>query len=117
MGKILGTLGSDNITSGTAGDDHINAHVGHDTIAGSAGNDLINAGYRSSSSYWRMNWNDFDTIDYGWRWPSFWGTIYALGGGGDIGDGGGYRVRCEDGTYSNAGGVQGACSWHGGVDD
>jgi len=59
----------------------------------------------------------FDTIDYGWRWPRFWGTIYALGGGGDIGDGGGYRVRCEDGTYSNAGGVQGACSWHGGVDD
>tara|TARA_B110000503_G_scaffold141575_1_gene235523 strand:+ start:914 stop:1990 length:1077 start_codon:yes stop_codon:yes gene_type:complete len=27
----------------------------------------------------------------------------------------GYRVRCNDGTYSNAGGRQGACSWHGGV--
>lgn len=28
----------------------------------------------------------------------------------------GYRVRCIDGTHSNAGGKQGACSWHGGVD-
>ena len=27
----------------------------------------------------------------------------------------GFRVRCNDGTYSNAGGRQGACSWHGGV--
>ena len=27
----------------------------------------------------------------------------------------GYRVRCNDGTYSNSGGRQGACSWHGGV--
>lgn len=28
----------------------------------------------------------------------------------------GYKVRCMDGTHSNAGGKQGACSWHGGVD-
>jgi hypothetical protein len=28
----------------------------------------------------------------------------------------GLNVRCNDGTYSEAGGVQGACSWHGGVD-
>lgn len=27
----------------------------------------------------------------------------------------GSRVQCMDGTYSNAGGKQGACSWHGGV--
>jgi len=27
----------------------------------------------------------------------------------------GYLVQCKDGTYSNAGGKQGACSWHGGV--
>ena len=26
-----------------------------------------------------------------------------------------YRVRCKDGTYSNSGGRQGACSWHGGL--
>lgn len=29
----------------------------------------------------------------------------------------GGSVRCNDGSYSNAGGKQGACSWHGGVDN
>lgn len=29
--------------------------------------------------------------------------------------GGGYTVQCNDGTFSNSGGKQGACSWHGGV--
>jgi len=31
------------------------------------------------------------------------------------GSDGGYTVTCADGTLSNAGGKQGACSWHGGV--
>jgi hypothetical protein len=26
-----------------------------------------------------------------------------------------YVVQCEDGTWSHSGGIQGACSWHGGV--
>jgi hypothetical protein len=30
-------------------------------------------------------------------------------------EGDGYRVQCEDGTYSQSGGIQGACSHHGGV--
>lgn len=30
-------------------------------------------------------------------------------------NGRGYRVQCEDGTYSQSGGIQGACSHHGGV--
>ncbi len=30
-------------------------------------------------------------------------------------EGRGYRVECEDGTYSQSGGIQGACSSHGGV--
>jgi len=30
-------------------------------------------------------------------------------------NGTGYRVQCEDGTYSHSGGRPGACSWHGGV--
>lgn len=29
----------------------------------------------------------------------------------------GGSVRCKDGSYSSAGGKQGACSWHGGVDN
>lgn len=29
----------------------------------------------------------------------------------------GGSVRCNDGSYSSAGGKQGACSWHGGVDN
>jgi hypothetical protein len=30
-------------------------------------------------------------------------------------NGNGYIVQCQDGTYSHSGGIQGACSWHGGV--
>jgi hypothetical protein len=30
-------------------------------------------------------------------------------------EGRGYRVQCADGTYSQSGGVQGACSHHGGI--
>jgi hypothetical protein len=30
-------------------------------------------------------------------------------------NGRGYRVQCNDGTYSRSGGIQGACSHHGGV--
>jgi Ca2+-binding RTX toxin-like protein len=64
MPKILGTQGNDSITSGTNGDDVFATSVGSDTILGTAGNDLINAGYQRSSKYWKMNWNDSDTIDY-----------------------------------------------------
>lgn len=34
-----------------------------------------------------------------------------------IGDGNGYSVFCNDGSISNSGGIQGACSHHGGVAD
>jgi hypothetical protein len=30
-------------------------------------------------------------------------------------NGNGYRVQCDDGTYSHSGGIQGACSHHGGI--
>ncbi len=30
-------------------------------------------------------------------------------------EGDGYRVQCADGTYSQSGGIQGACSHHGGI--
>jgi hypothetical protein len=30
-------------------------------------------------------------------------------------EGDGYRVQCSDGTYSHSGGIQGACSHHGGI--
>jgi hypothetical protein len=32
-------------------------------------------------------------------------------------NGRGYRVQCADGTFSQSGGIQGACSYHGGVAD
>lgn len=35
----------------------------------------------------------------------------------DYGAGDGNAVQCEDGSYSNAGGIQGACSHHGGLRD
>ncbi len=52
-----------------------------------------------------------DLIDSSWRWPSFWGFIQSQT------ESNGSTVRCEDGTWSTSGGVQGACSWHGGVGD
>jgi hypothetical protein len=35
--------------------------------------------------------------------------------GEDLGPGNGYTVTCADGSISHSGGIQGACSWHGGV--
>lgn len=55
----------------------------------------------------------FDLIDSSWNWPSFWGFIRAQ----NAVSGGGSRVQCDDGTWSDAGGEQGACSWHGGLED
>jgi hypothetical protein len=37
------------------------------------------------------------------------------GSGGDLGPGNGSTVMCADGTISHSGGIQGACSHHGGV--
>lgn len=34
---------------------------------------------------------------------------------GSFGSGHGSIVQCSDGTWSHSGGIQGACSWHGGV--
>lgn len=56
-----------------------------------------------------------ETIDYSWDWPSFWAFVYAMAE--QEPSGGGYIVQCNDGTLSDAGGTQGACSWHGGVDE
>lgn len=51
-----------------------------------------------------------------WIWPK---AILQLGGGGGgtyvIPGGSGYSVICNDGSISDSGGIQGACSWHGGV--
>ncbi len=42
-------------------------------------------------------------------YPSISGTTE------DFGSGNGYVVTCADGTLSDSGGIQGACSYHGGV--
>lgn len=52
-----------------------------------------------------------DLIDFSWTWPELWAYIRTSGSGTNS------RVQCDDGTWSSAGGTQGACSWHGGVDD
>jgi hypothetical protein len=43
--------------------------------------------------------------------------LYNPGGGNipNYENGNGYRVQCNDGMYSHSGGIQGACSGHGGV--
>lgn len=56
-----------------------------------------------------------------WADSSFATQLNQIQGGGGGGGyeapqtGGGYTVQCNDGTFSNSGGKQGACSWHGGV--
>jgi hypothetical protein len=39
----------------------------------------------------------------------------SSGSGSDLGPGNGYTVTCADGSISHSGGIQGACSYHGGV--
>jgi hypothetical protein len=49
--------------------------------------------------------------------PSAPQPLYETGGGNipNYENGNGYRVQCNDGMYSQSGGIQGACSGHGGV--
>jgi hypothetical protein len=54
---------------------------------------------------------------FDWIWPKPILHLYQGGGGGGGGvipGGNGYPVMCNDGTTSYSGGIQGACSWHGG---
>jgi hypothetical protein len=60
--------------------------------------------------------------DYGDDYGDDYGSDYGDDYGSDYGDeipnydeGNGYRVQCADGMYSKSGGIQGACSGHGGV--
>lgn len=54
-----------------------------------------------------MNPNGTYDIDYS--------QLYLPGYGGNGGTSGGYPVTCSDGSISNSGGKQGACSWHNGL--
>ena len=51
---------------------------------------------------------------YDWIWPKAILLFVASSGGGVIPGGSGSPVMCNDGTLSYSGGIQGACSWHGG---
>lgn len=67
---------------------------------------------------------DYESSDYGSGgddYGSNYGGSYSSGGsygssyGMDLGPGRGSTVTCADGSISHSGGIQGACSWHGGV--
>ncbi len=70
MATILGSTGSDS-RGGTTGNDSCFMSLGNDWVAASAGNDSYNLGYKSSTSYWRYGFNDYDTLDYSSVWSSF----------------------------------------------
>jgi hypothetical protein len=63
-------------------------------------------GGESSNVYEGSGSNDYGSggSDYG-----------GSGAGTDLGPGNGYTVTCADGSISHSGGIQGACSHHGGV--
>jgi uncharacterized membrane protein YgcG len=73
------------------------------------------------------SWEDYyqwcaDKAQETGRWLCGGGSSSSSRGGssgsyGGYSGGSGYTVRCNDGSYSQSGGRQGACSWHGGVDD
>jgi Ca2+-binding RTX toxin-like protein len=70
MATILGSTGND-VKSGTSGNDSFFTSLGNDSVFASAGNDSYNLGYKSSTSYWRYGFNDYDTLDYSSAWSSF----------------------------------------------
>jgi len=53
MAKITGTTGNDNLNNGTTGNDQFYTSDGADTVQGTAGSDIYNFGFASSTSYWR----------------------------------------------------------------
>ena len=78
MATIFGSTGDDsnvggtpNLGSGTTGNDTFLTSLGSDFVGTSAGNDTYYLGYKSSTSYWRFGFNDFDTLDYRNAWSSF----------------------------------------------
>ncbi|MEF8747639.1 MAG: calcium-binding protein [Candidatus Accumulibacter propinquus] len=70
MATILGSTGNDS-KSGTTGNDSFFTALGNDLALASAGNDSYNLGYKSSTSYWRYGFNDYDTLNYSAAWSSF----------------------------------------------
>lgn len=76
------------------------------TTGGTAGGGIT--GYAGDSSgYGPRNYSGGGYTNYTPQYTS------PYPGGGSTG--GGYRVQCSDGSFSNSGGKQGACSHHGGV--
>lgn len=70
MANIFGSTGNDTITSGTRTEDMVATGAGNDYVQASAGSDTYNLGYKTSSSYVRYGYNDFDTLDYRYVWSS-----------------------------------------------
>jgi Ca2+-binding RTX toxin-like protein len=68
MATLYGTTSNDSIATGTTGADTITTGAGHDVVQGSGGNDVISLGYKSSFSYLRHGFTDFDTLDYLGTW-------------------------------------------------
>jgi Ca2+-binding RTX toxin-like protein len=72
VANLLGSA-SEGTLSGTSGNDTLDgATSSSDFIAATAGSDLINAGYRLSSSYWKLpGYGDFDTVSYANVWRGY----------------------------------------------
>jgi hypothetical protein len=76
------------------------------------------AGYRNYVTYGRNpepNVYTFRVENYDKEMPEGLPELAAPTGGSTTSGGNGYAVTCADGTISHSGGIQGACSHHGGV--
>jgi Ca2+-binding RTX toxin-like protein len=70
MAIIMGTAGNDSLTNGTVANDQFLTGNGGDYVQATAGSDSYNLGYKSSASYWRFGFTDYDTLDYRYTWNS-----------------------------------------------
>lgn len=70
MANIFGTTINDTL-SGTNADDTFATGLGGDFVNASAGSDSYNFGFKSSTSYWRNTFNDYDSLDYRNAWQSY----------------------------------------------
>lgn len=70
MATVWNGTGGNDFTSGTDGDDVISTGAGRDWVDGSGGNDSYVLGYRSSASYLRWGFEDYDMLSYRNTWTT-----------------------------------------------
>jgi hypothetical protein len=72
MAIFNGSFGNDSVLTGSLStvNDTVTTSLGNDYVQGTLGSDFLNLGYKTSLSYFRYGFNDFDTVDYRFMNPA-----------------------------------------------